>query len=417
MFEMLLEGVGTSNLANHLNKYKYKARKNEYWTPAMVRNIVTSEVYCGYNTWEKFKTVEEIINGEVVKKRKLNDKYYVYKGKHKALISEEEFKSVQEILKSHPSSKLGGNKNASNPLAGVIFCKKCGRHMIRRPYNEKHLKNGFRKYKYDKQELLDFMRSSKEKSNLSLSQIAKKMNISRDTVKGWFPTNIDKFYDGKNLANHWYQLKEVLEIKDSKWDKIITTYNKKVKQNDSLICLTPFCDNVSSELQLVEKRLLQALEIQLNDFRYYVDNYEQEIIKEAKSNAKTLNKIEKQIEDLKKELKNLRRSYNREEFTYDEYVEDKNDIESELKEIEKTKEEILKDTNQDKIIRYKKAIPILADCLKQYDKLSIQEKNNLLKDIFVKVEYEKNEGGRWNKEAIDKFTLTPHLKILIDETE
>lgn len=417
MFEMLLEGVGTSNLANHLNKYKYKARKNEYWTPAMVRNIVTSEVYCGYNTWEKFKTVEEIINGEVVKKRKLNDKYYVYKGKHKALISEEEFKSVQEILKSHPSSKNGGNKKASNPLAGVIICKKCGRHMVRRPYNEKHLKNGFRKYKYDKQELLDFMRSSKEKTNLSLSQIAKKMNISRDTVKGWFPTNIDKFYDGKNLANHWYQLKEVLEIEDSKWDKIITTYNKKVKQNDSLICLTPFCDNVSSELQLVEKRLLQALEIQLNDFRYYVDNYEQEIIKEAKSNAKTLNKIEKQIEDLKKELKNLRRSYNREEFTYDEYVEDKNDIESELKEIEKTKEEILKDTNQDKIIRYKKAIPILADCLKQYDKLSIQEKNNLLKDIFVKVEYEKNEGGRWNKEAIDKFTLTPHLKILIDEIE
>ena len=284
--------------------------------------------------------------------------------------------------------------------------------MIRRPYNEKHLKNGFRKYKYDKQELLDFMRSSKEKSNLSLSQIAKKMNISRDTVKGWFPTNIDKFYDGKNLANHWYQLKEVLEIEDSKWDKIITTYNKKVKQNDSLICLTPFCDNVSSELQLVEKRLLQALEIQLNDFRYYVDNYEQEIIKEAKSNAKTLNKIEKQIEDLKKELKNLRRSYNREEFTYDEYVEDKNDIESELKEIEKTKEEILKDTNQDKIIRYKKAIPKLSECLKAYHKLSVQDKNDLLKSIVDKVDYLKTgKNGRWNKKEATTFTLEISLKI------
>lgn len=54
-----------------------------------------------------------------------------------------------------------------------------------------------------------------------------------------------------------------------------------------------------------------------------------------------------------------------------------------------TKEEILKDTNQDKIMRYKKGIPILADTLKKYDTLSIQEKNELLKDIFIKVEYEK----------------------------
>lgn len=253
------------------------------------------------------------------------------------------------------------------------------------------------------------------KNPMDKKYLEMRMIQSADTVKGWFPTKIERFYDGKNLSDNWFKLKEVLNIQETKWDKIITTYKKKVKQNDSLICITPFCDNVSSELQLVEKRLLQALEIQLNDFKYYVDNYEQEIIKESKDNAKTLNKIEKQIEELKKELKNLRRSYNREEFTYDEYVEDKTDIENELKEIEQTKEEILKDTNQDKIMRYKKGIPILADTLKKYDTLSIQEKNELLKDIFIKVEYEKNEGGRWNKEAIDKFTLTPYLKILTNE--
>lgn len=417
IFGMFLEGVGTSNLANHLNKYKYKARKNEYWTPSMIRNILTSEVYCGYNTWERLKTVEEIINGEVVKKRKINDEYYVYKGKQKPLISEEDFKTAQEILKNHPSSKYGGNKTLLNPLAGVVICKKCGRHMVRRPCTEKRLKSERRKYKYDKQELLDFMRKSKKDSKLSLIQIAEKMDVSFATVQGWFPNKIERFYDGKNLSNNWFKLKEVLNIQDTKWDKIITTYNKKVKPDDNLICIAPFCDNVSSHLNLVEKRLLQAIKIQLNDFKYYVDNYEQEIIKEAKSNAKALNRIEKQIEELNKELKNLRRSYHREKFTYEEYIEDKYDIESELKEIEKTKEEILKDTNKDKIIRYKKAIPILADCLKQYDKLSIQEKNELLKDIFIKVEYEKSERGRWNTGKIDKFTLTPHLKILIEENE
>ncbi len=415
MFHMLLEGIGTSNLANYLNKHKFKARKNEFWTPAMVRNIVTSEVYCGYNTWEKFKTVEEIVNGEIIKKRKLNDDYYIYKGKHKALISENEFKSVQKILKDHPSSKLGGNKTHSNPLAGVVICKKCGKHMIRRPYNEKHLKNGQRKYKYNKQELLDFMRNAKANSNLSLSQIAKKMDISLDTVKGWFPTKVERFYDGRNLADHWHRLKDVLNFGDTKWDKIITTYQKKVKQNDTLMCIAPFCDNVSSELSLVEKRLVEALETQLKDFRYFIDNYEQEIIKDASNNAKSMARIEQQISGLKKELKNLRRSYNREEFTYEEYMEDKMDIEKELVDLETAKDKILKDTNQDKIIRYKKSIPILADALKRYDTLSIHEKNDLLKSIFVKVEYEKNEGGRWNKEALDKFTLTPHLRILIEK--
>ncbi len=416
MFNMILEGVGTSNLANYLNEYKYKPRKNKFWTVAMVRNIITSKVYIGINTWGKYKQIEEVVNGEVVKRRKKQEEYEEFKGRQEHLISEEVFYKVQDILKSHPSSKSGKNKKSANSLAGIIICKKCGRHMIRRPYTEKHVKNGHRRYKYDRQELLDYLRAAKDKSGLSLSQIAKQVNVSRETVYTWFPPRLDKFSDSSYLAKHWFKLKEILGIEDDKFDKQVTTYTKTKQQKDSLICVTPFCDNVSSELEIVEKRLLKSIEIKLNEFNFFVDNYEEVIKKEKKSNEKILVKIDKELEKLKKELKNLRRAYNREEFTFEEYVEDKKDIEEEIEELEDTKNKILTKNDKDKleqIERRKKAIPVLTRCLNDYYKLSIKERNELLKDIFQKVEYEKNEGGRWIKEAIDKFNLDIHLNVQI----
>ena len=66
----------------------------------------------------------------------------------------------------------------------------------------------------------------------------------------------------------------------------------------------------------------------------------------------------------------------------------------------------------EKVHQYKKAVPLLTNCIKLYWTLDIEGRNELLKDLLIKVEYEKNEGGRWNKEAIDKFALTPYIKLI-----
>lgn len=420
MFEKIIEGIGTTNLAHLLNEYRYKPRKSKIWTAQMVRNIITNKVYCGYNTWERYKVVEEVINGEVVKKRKLNPDYLESKGRQEPLISEETYNEVQTILKSHSSSKLPKNKELSNPLAGIILCKKCGRHMFRRPYSEKHLKSGKRKYKYDRQELLEFLRDAKSKSGLSLTQIAKKLDVTKDTVVGWFPPKLEKFYDGKNLANHWYQLKEILGIEETKFDKAITTFQKKTRQKDSLICITPYCDNVSSELELVELRLIQALESTIHQFNHYLDNYEEVIKKEVKNNEKTLIRIEKEIEKYKRLLETSRDNYNLGVYTSEEYLNDKKRYQNEINELEETKVKILTNNDKDKmdqVKKYKKAVPILTNCVNDYWQLNIQERNTLLKDVLEYVTYEKNEGGRWNKKVIDKFSLVPALKIFIEGIE
>lgn len=418
MFDKIIEGVGTTNVAHLLNEHRYKPRKSKNWSAPMVRNVITNKVYCGFNTWERYKVVEEVIDGEVIKKRKINPDYLECKGRQEPLITEETFEKVQEILKSHPSSnKIPKNKDLSNSLAGIIICKKCGRNMFRRPYSDKHLKNGKRKYSYDRQELLDFLRDAKSKSGLSLTQISKKMNISREMAYTWFPPRLDKFSDTINLATRWYELKDLLDIKETKFDKAVTTFEKKTRQKDSLICTTPYCDNVSSELEIVELRLIKALEVILNEFRYYVDNYEEVIKKEAKNNIKTISRLEKEINKYKRLLETSRDNFNLGVYTSEEYLSDKTRYQKEINELEDTKVKILTNNDKDKldqVKKYKKAIPQLNYCINDYWNLNVEQRNELLKDLLFKVEYEKNEGGRWNKDALDKFILNIELKILIE---
>ena len=65
----------------------------------------------------------------------------------------------------------------------------------------------------------------------------------------------------------------------------------------------------------------------------------------------------------------------------------------------KRKEQLTDTKDEERIIQYKRSIPILEHCVKDYDLLTIEEKNELLKSFIDKIIYKKSEGGRWNKEA------------------
>ena len=171
------------------------------------------------------------------------------------------------------------------------------------------------------------------------------------------------------------------------------------------------CKTVSSELDLVEKRLIQALETKLNDYIYFVDNYEVEIKKELKNNSRTLQRIDKEIEKLNKRLKNARIYYELEDYTREQFLETKNEVEPQIEKLEKEKSELQNKKDEEELIRIKKAIPVLADYLKKYNTLTIPQKNQLLKTIINKVTYAKLEGGRWNFKARDKFKLDIDPKI------
>ncbi len=411
IFELCIEGLGTSNIANHLNKEHYKSRTGCTWTPQMVRNILNNETYYGILTYGKRKEVKKYVNGEIKKVRPKNDDYVEAQGLHEPIISKEQFILAHEMLKNNATGNAVDKSNIQNPLAGIVFCNECGHAMIRRPYNKSFKKYDNRKYEIDKPALQELLRTHKEKSGLSLTQIAKELGVTRDQVTAWFSPKLEKMHLSKVFSDKWFELKKLINIETKKFDKSIMTYEKPKVQKDTLICSLSHCKTVSSELDLVEDRLIKALNQKLADYIYYVDNYEVSIKKELKNNSRALERIEKEIVKLNKRLKNAKTFYELEDYTREEYLETKEEVTKALEKLEEEKSKILKSKDDEKLIRIKKAIPVLADCLKKYNTLTIPEKNQLLKTIINKVTYTKLEGGRWNIKARDKFKLEIDPKI------
>lgn len=410
IFDLFLDNVGTSYVANTLNKLKIKSREDETWTPYMVRNILENPTYYGMLTWEKRKTVIKLVDGVLIKSRPRNEKYSLYKGLHDPIVSEEEFKIAQEKLKTSNHPRRPSNINEiSNPLSGIVKCSVCGRTMVRRPFKKKKLKNPKFLYDIDKTELLTLLRQHKDASFYSLNKIKDILGVSKDQVVSWFTPHVNKFYVSKTFIEKWPELKELLNIQTNKFDEALTSVTFEHTQPPILMCPLTGCETVSSDLEEVEKRVLKAVESRLKDYKYYIDNYEEEIIKDVKNNAKQLKRINDKIEALKKALKNIRRDYNMELFTYEEYMEDKVEYEAELKELEETKKALMNTDKEEKITRYKKAVPNMENCIKKYNEYSLPQKNQVLKSLIEEIVYTKTENGRWNEDA--DFTLEIDMKI------
>lgn len=409
MFDLCVEGLGTTNIANYLNENKILTRNNNFWIPSTVRDVLTNITYIGFLTWEKHKTIKKLINGKTVKRRvkkKDKEQYYIAQGLHEPIITVEQFDHAQEMLKRKSTGTVN-NQSVKNPLNGLVKCGYCGGAMIRRPYTKSFRKNPVRVYEIDKPALLKFLREKKANTKLSLTDIANKLDLTRDVVIGWFPTKVEKFYPSQTLADKWFELKELLGFTEDTFDKVVTTYEDPKPQRDTLLCITYNCKCVSSFLEDVEKAVIEKLKEEVKTYQYYLDNYEQEMKKEKKSNAKEIRKLDKQIEDLKEAIKNARKLMIKQTISEEEYLEEKYEFEQELVPLEKRRSELENAEEEEKIIQYKKSIPVLEHCIEKYHTLeSAADKNDLLREIIEQIKYKKSENGRWNKEATFELQLT-----------
>ncbi|OLS34186.1 recombinase family protein [Alkalihalophilus pseudofirmus] len=129
--------LGGSKVALELNKLGYKTYTGRDWSASAVLNIIKNEVYTGKVIWKKkdIKKSEEVGKSKNTRTRPKSD-WLIAKGKHEPLISEELYEAANSILKGkyHVPYQLGSG--TTNPLAGIIVCKKCGMRMVRRPYTK-----------------------------------------------------------------------------------------------------------------------------------------------------------------------------------------------------------------------------------------------------------------------------------------
>lgn len=122
-------------IARHLDSIGVKPMNGKIWEKSSIRFILQNPHYAGYVRfgWKKSEKVFE--DGQLVKKRGIpakEEEIVVAQGKHQAIVTQEIFDAAQEKMNNNPRAKW--DAPLKNPLAGLIYCHKCGKAMVQHPY-------------------------------------------------------------------------------------------------------------------------------------------------------------------------------------------------------------------------------------------------------------------------------------------
>lgn len=215
-------------------------------------------------------------------------------------------------------------------------------------------------------------------------------NIRRDkTIKNPLAGLVKCKYCGTNMIRRPYDKREI----------------------PTILCRTIGCKCVSSDLYLVENRVIDLLKKELSNYKYYVSNYETEYKSNSLEIEKKIKKIDTELIKVKEDLQNALLKYNRNKITEEEYTFLRNYTIEEESRLNKQKMALNEKLKNEELDNKRKAIPILEICINEYHNLSVEDKHKLLSAIIDKIIYEKSEGGRWNEDARSSFKLELFLKI------
>ena len=127
----ILERLGTDSIASYLDTIGIKPAKKSVWSRASIRDILKNPTYIGKICWGRRKEEKTLKNGQIIKTRPNAEDFILVDGLHEALIDEETFSLAQKLLKKHAIAPVRNGKILQNPLAGLVYCQKCGQLMTR----------------------------------------------------------------------------------------------------------------------------------------------------------------------------------------------------------------------------------------------------------------------------------------------
>ncbi len=130
--------MGTTLIARKLNAMHIPSRSGSAWTASSIRNVLINPVYIGKIRWNFRPNIKRMQDGVVTTSRPMAQEYIFVDGLHPAIVEDGLFQQVQEIFHSSANAPSHYDKPIQNPLAGIVFCAKCGKAMIRRPYGAKN---------------------------------------------------------------------------------------------------------------------------------------------------------------------------------------------------------------------------------------------------------------------------------------
>ena len=239
------ENTSINSVAKQLNKLNLKPRIASEWTISSIKDILSNPTYIGKIVWNRRKQKKKTKNGHLIISRPRNKDYLIYDGLHEPIVDNKTWELVQEKRKQN-TPKIKHNNTIQNPLVGLVFCKKCGKPMQRRPYT-----------KTDKPATLIC-------SNPKCDNISSKLYIVEekiiDALKIWLE-NYKVDYSTKNNLNSENNkiieksvstTKKKLEKENAKLNKIYEFLENGIYNNDEFINRSK---TIKDNIQCLESKL------------------------------------------------------------------------------------------------------------------------------------------------------------------
>jgi hypothetical protein len=160
----------------------------------------------------------------------------------------------------------------------------------------------------------------------------------------------------------------------------------------------------------VEKMVIKELKNELKNFNCFIENYGEELEKEAKLKEQKLNLLNKELIKKEKMIDKACEMLEIGVYSKEKYLSRVSVLEEEKNKIKANMDELEASVQSD-TTKIKKAIPILEKVLDIYWTLNARDKNDILKSIIDRIEYTKTKyNTRWNKK-LDDLQLKIFLKI------
>lgn len=186
-------------------------------------------------------------------------------------------------------------------------------------------------------------------------------------------------------------------------------------QPDSLMCHLTGCPNVSSQLHLVEERILSSLAEWLRDYKLQWEQGvapQTDVLLDAK--RKALDKIESELQTLEKQRSSIHDFLEQGIYDTETFLDRTRELSERVKLAEADRRAIESDLNLEEVRAESRQtiIPKVENLLEVYHQLpSPKAKNDLLKEVLEKVVYKKERGAKWKGVSMDDFELELYPRV------
>lgn len=128
IYKRYISGEGYKTIADTLNNKGLRTREGKLFSTSAVKFILTNPTYKGWVRWgyrkDWDKRIENPKTGKKERKRKYNEKAILKEGIHEAIISEERYAIVQELIENNPRRHVK-RFQGHHLLSGLLRCPHC----------------------------------------------------------------------------------------------------------------------------------------------------------------------------------------------------------------------------------------------------------------------------------------------------